>query len=346
VYTPALEQFGLAADRIESAALTGRRSIMRTKTALDAYGKNRERIRLFNQVKARWQVYLLLVLPLVYLLIFSYGPMGGLVIAFKRYNFALGIFGSPWAGFDNFKRFLQSYKFVQVLRNTLTLSFYSLLVTFPLPVAFALLLNALPMKRYQKIIQTVTYIPHFISTVVMVGLIFQLLNNRNGLYGGLFSLITHMMPPDLLAVGANFKHIYVWSAVWQGTGYSSIIYFAALSNVDPTLHEAALVDGATRFQRVLYVDIPCIMTTASIMLILAVGGIMNVAFEKTLLMQNSLNLNFSEVISTYVYKVGLASGINDFSLSAAIGMFNSVINFILLIIANWGSKKLNGSGIF
>jgi ABC-type polysaccharide transport system permease subunit len=154
------------------------------------------------------------------------------------------------------------------------------------------------------------------------------------------------MPPDILAVGSNFKHIYVWSAVWQQTGYASIIYFAALSNVDPTLHEAALVDGATRFQRVLYVDIPCIMPTASIMLILAVGGLMNVAFEKTLLMQNSLNINFSEVISTYVYKVGLASGINDFSLSTAIGMFNSVINFLLLIIANWGSKKLNGSGIF
>jgi multiple sugar transport system permease protein/putative aldouronate transport system permease protein len=180
----------------------------------------------------------------------------------------------------------------------------------------------------------------------MVGLIFQLLNNRIGLYGALMLSLTNAMPPDLLAVGTNFRHIYVWSGVWQGTGFSSIIYFAALSNVDPTLHEAALVDGATRFQRVLHVDIPTILPTASIMLILAVGGIMSVAFEKTLLMQNSLNINYSEVISTYVYKVGLASGINDFSLSAAIGMFNSVINFILLVLANWGSKKLSGSGIF
>jgi multiple sugar transport system permease protein/putative aldouronate transport system permease protein len=319
---------------------------MRKITETPPVDKVRNRVRLLHQIRARWQIYLLLVLPLVYLFIFSYGPMGGLVIAFKRYNFALGIFGSPWVGFENFRRFLQSYKFVQVLRNTLTLSFYSLLVTFPIPIIFALLLNALPMPRYQKIIQTITYIPHFISTVVMVGLIFQLLNNRSGLYGSVFFFLTQAMPPDLLAVGTNFKHIYVWSAVWQGTGYSSIIYFAALSNVDPTLHEAALVDGATRFQRVLYVDIPCIMPTASIMLILAVGGIMNVAFEKTLLMQNSLNLNFSEVISTYVYKVGLASGVNDFSLSAAIGMFNSIINFLLLVMANWGSKKLNGSGIF
>jgi multiple sugar transport system permease protein/putative aldouronate transport system permease protein len=223
---------------------------------------------------------------------------------------------------------------------------YSLVVCFPIPIVFALLLNTLPLKPYQKVIQTITYIPYFISTVVMVGLIFQILNNRNGLYGALFLHLTNVMPPDILAVGSNFKHIYVWSAVWQQTGYASIIYFAALSNVDPTLHEAALVDGATRFQRVLYVDIPCILPTASIMLILAVGGLMNVAFEKTLLMQNSLNINFSEVISTYVYKVGLASGINDFSLSTAIGMFNSVINFLLLIVANWGSKKLNGSGIF
>lgn len=315
-------------------------------TTLTPELKARLRERLKLNIKARWQIYLLLVLPITYLLIFAYGPMGGLIIAFKKYNFALGMFGSPWVGFDNFRRFFQSYRFSQVLTNTLTLSFYSLLVTFPLPIIFALFLNALPLKPYQKLIQTVTYIPYFISTVVMVGLIFQVLNNRNGLYGSLFMFLTNAMPPDLFADGANFKHIYVWSGVWQSTGYGSIIYFAALSNVDPTLHEAALVDGATRFQRVLYVDIPCIMPTASIMLILAVGGIMNVAFEKTLLMQNSLNLNFSEVISTYVYKVGLAAGVNDFSLSAAIGMFNSVINFLLLVVANWGSKRLNGSGIF
>jgi len=314
--------------------------------AVNAELRAHERARLVFKIKARWQIYLLLLLPLAYLFIFSYGPMGGLVIAFKSYKFSLGIFGSPWVGLDNFKRFLNSYNFIQVLRNTLTLSFYSLLVNFPIPIIFALFLNAMPSRGYQKVIQTVTYIPHFISTVVMVGLIFQLLNNRMGLYGAVMLNITRQMPPDLLAVGANFKHIYVWSGVWQGTGYASIIYFAALSNVDPTLHEAALVDGATRFQRVLYVDIPCILPTASIMLILAVGGIMNVAFEKTLLMQNALNISYSEVISTYVYKVGLAGGTNDFSLSAAIGMFNSVINFLLLIVANWGSKKLSGSGIF
>jgi multiple sugar transport system permease protein/putative aldouronate transport system permease protein len=308
--------------------------------------KAQSRARLWGQIKARWQIYLLMILPLAYLMVFQYGPMVGLQIAFKQYSFALGIFRSPWVGLENFRRFFESYRFAQVLKNTLVLSFYSLLVNFPTPIIFALLLNTFPFRRYKRVIQTVTYMPHFISTVVLIGLVFQLLNNRNGMYGSLGFLFTKAMPPDILAVGTNFKHIYVWSAVWQSTGYSSIIYFAALSNVDPTLHEAALVDGASRFQRVLYVDIPCILPTASIMLILAVGSIMNVAFEKTLLMQNSLNLNYSEVISTYVYKVGLASGINDFSLSAAIGMFNSIINFMLLIFANWSCKKLSGSGIF
>jgi ABC-type polysaccharide transport system permease subunit len=299
-----------------------------------------------TRMKRHWQLYLLIFLPLVYLIIFSYGPMGGLLIAFKHYNFALGIFKSPWAGLENFNNFFSSYKFTAVLRNTLTLSFYSLLVGFPLPIIFALLLNAIPFNKYKKTIQTVTYIPHFISTVVMVGIIFQLLNNRTGIYGSLFMRYLGDQPPDILGNGSYFKHIYVWSGIWQGTGYASIIYFAALSNVDPMLHEAALVDGASRFQRILHIDIPSIMPTASIMLILAVGGIMNVAFEKTFLMQNSLNINYSEVISTYVYKVGLASGINDFSQSAAIGMFNSGINFLLLIAANMGCKKLNGSGIF
>ncbi len=301
---------------------------------------------LWKQIRERWQIYLLLLIPVAYIVIFAYIPMGGLLIAFKKYDFSLGIFGSPWVGLDNFKKFFQSYKFILVLKNTLTISLYGLIISFPLPIIFALMLNAMPLPRYKKAIQTVTYIPHFISTVVMVGLIFQLLSNRTGLYGNLYTLLTGQIGPDILAEGTNFKHIYVWSGVWQGTGYSAIIYIAALAGVDPSLHEAALIDGASRFQRVLYVDVPCILPTASIMLILAVGNIMSVGFEKVLLMQNSLNMNYSEIISTYVYKIGLASAINDFSYSTAISMFNSIINFIMLLIANWGSKKLSGSGLF
>lgn len=302
--------------------------------------------KLGQQIRARWQIYLLLVVPLLYIIVFAYVPMGGLVLAFKKYNMRMGIWGSPWVGLNNFMRFFSSFKFPIIMKNTLTLSLYSLFITFPIPILFALLLNAMLGRKYKKIIQTVTYIPHFFSTVVMVGLVFQILNNRSGLYGSLYTLLTNATAPSLVADGKMFKHIYVWSAVWQSTGYSAIVYIASLSSVDQALHEAAQIDGANRFQRLLHIDVPTILPTASIMLILAVGSIMNVGFEKALLMQNSLNMNYSEIISTYVYKIGLASGITDFSLSTAIGMFNSVINFILLTLANWGSKKLNGSGIF
>lgn len=308
-----------------------------------AYGNQRS---LKKQIRARWQLYLLLLLPLAYIVIFAYIPMGGLVIAFKDYNIRKGIWGSEWVGLENFMKFFTSYKFPIIMKNTLTISLYSLAVSFPIPIIFALLLNAMLGQKYKKIIQTVTYIPYFISTVVMVGLIFQILNNRSGIYGSLYTMLTNKTAPNILANGKLFKHIYVWSGVWQTTGYSAIVYIAALAGVDQSLHEAAKIDGASRFQRLWYIDVQAILPTASIMLILAVGNIMNVGFEKVLLMQNNLNLNYSEIISTYVYKVGLASGINDFSLSTAISMFNSVINFILLIIANWGSKKLNGNGIF
>lgn len=215
-----------------------------------------------------------------------------------------------------------------------------------MPIIFALALNAFPGKRYKKLIQTVTYIPHFISTVIMVGLIIQLLNYRTGIYGSLYTLITKETAPNILANGKLFKHIYVWSGIWQHTGYNAIIYIAALAGVDQSLHEAAMIDGATRFQRVRYIDFPSILPTATILLILAAGNIMNIGHEKALLMQNDLNITYSEIISTYVYKVGIASGITDFSLSAAISMFNSVINFVLLISVNWFAKRTSGSGIF
>lgn len=298
------------------------------------------------RVFQRWQLYLLLLVPVAFVLVFNYGPMAGLVIAFKNYNVRQGIFGSTWVGLDNFKEFFTSFRFPSIMKNTLVLSLYNLVVTFPIPIIFALLLNCLHGEKYKKVVQTVTYIPYFISTVVMVGLIFQILNNRSGLYGSFYQLINGTVGPNILAEGPLFKHIYVWSGVWQGTGYSAIIYIAALSNVDETLHEAAVIDGASRWQRVLHIDIPTILPTASIMLILAVGNIMNMGFEKVLLMQNNLNLDYSEIISTYVYKVGLASGINDFSLSTAISLFNSVVNFLLLILANFTSKRLSGNGIF
>ena len=299
---------------------------------------------LVKRIRSRWQLYLLLLLPLAWLIIFAYVPMGGLVIAFKKYNVRQGIWESEWVGLKNFEKFFKSVKFPVVMRNTLTVSLYSLVVTFPIPIIFALLLNAMPGRRYKKVIQTVTYIPYFISTVVMVGLIFQVLDYRNGLWGSLFSLFTGKTAPNILANGKLFKHIYVWSAVWQTTGYSAIIYIAALAGVDQSLHEAAKVDGATKLQRIWHVDLPAIVPTMVILLIMSVGSVMSVGYEKVFLMQNNLNITASEVISTYVYKIGLQQ--QQYSYSAAIGLFNNGINFILLVVVNQVSKKLSGSSLW
>lgn len=293
-----------------------------------------------------WQLYCFLILPIIYLILFAYIPMAGVQIAFKDYNFTDGIWGSPWVGLKNFQRFFNMHNFWQILGNTLQVSFYSLLASFPLPIILALLLNSFPSQRYKKIVQTISYMPHFISTVVIVGMVTQLFNPHMGVFGILYSAITGHTMPDLIGSASAFPHLYVWSGIWQSMGWSSIIYIAALSNVDTGLHEAAEIDGATRLQRVWYIDLPCILPTATIMLILSAGGIMNVGFEKVYLMQNSLNIVASEVISTYVYKVGMTMGTGDFSFATAIGLFNSVINFAMLIFVNFISKKLSSTALW
>lgn len=296
----------------------------------------------------RWQIYLLLLIPLTYIVLFAYIPMGGLIIAFKNYDITKGIFGSPWVGMANFKRFFSSSSAGQIIRNTLTLSTYRLVVGFPIPIIFALAVHAFPGKRYGKLVQTTAFIPYFISTVVMVGLINQFFNNRIGIYGVVYSALTGTRAgsaPNILSSGPAFKHLYVWSGIWQSMGYEAIIYIAALSGVDESLHEAASIDGASRFQRVLHIDIPAILPTVVILLIMSAGKIMNVGYEKVFLMQNNLNQRYAEVISTYVYKVGLTSR-SDFSQATAVSMFNSIVNFVLLISVNKVSKKLSGSGIF
>lgn len=296
----------------------------------------------------KWQLYALLAIPFIYVLIFMYGPMCGLIIAFKDYKYKLGIFGSPWVGFDQFIEFFNSYNFWPIVRNTLTLSVYSLVAGFPITIFFALCINAFPSAKYAKVVQTVTYVPHFISTVIMVGLIQQLLNNRIGIWGIAWSAITGQpmgSAPAILTGGPAFKHMYVWTGIWQSTGYSAVIYIAALAGVDPSLHEAAIIDGANRAQRCWHVDIPTILPTAIIMLIMQIGHLMSVGYEKTYLLQNTQNQSYSEIISTYVYKVGLV-GVSDYSYSTAIGLFNSIINFILLMTVNFISNKVTGSGLF
>ena len=298
--------------------------------------------------KRCWQLHLFILPGVIYILIFAYYPMFGVQIAFKDYSAVQGIWGSPWVGLKHFIKFFNSPYFERTIRNTLSISLYSILVGFPLPVLFALFLNVMQNHRLKKFIQTVTYIPHFISTVVLVGMILQLLNPVSGLYGSLYNLFSEGYPTDILGKKQAFIHLYVWSGVWQQMGWGSIIYLAALSGVSPELHEAATIDGASRLQRIWHVDLPAILPTVAIMLIMRSGSIMSVGFEKTFLMQNSVNISVSEVISTYVYKQGLGRGVRGFSYGSAIGLFNSVVNFIMLVLVNAITKKLsdNSAGLW
>ena len=297
-------------------------------------------------MKKNWRLYLFLLLPVLYILIFAYVPMAGVQIAFKDYDFTKGVWGSEWVGLKNFKRFFESYNFWEILKNTIVLSFYSLLVSFPIPIIFALIINAFPAQRFKKTVQTISYMPHFISTVVVVGMMIQILNPRTGAFGAIYTALTGNVMKDILSVPSAFSHIYVWSGIWQSMGWGSIIYIAALSGVDSELPEAAQIDGASRFQRVLHIDLPSILPTAIILLILSSGNIMNVGFEKVYLMQNDMNISASEVISTYVYKIGMSVGTGDFSFATAIGLFNSVINFALLITVNFISKRFSHNSLW
>jgi len=301
---------------------------------------------LLARMLSKWQLYLFLLLPLIYILLFAYVPMAGLQIAFKKFSPGLGIWGSPWVGFANFTKFFSSYQFQRVILNTVSISFYSLAAGFPIPIILALMLNSMRSAWYKKTVQMVTYIPHFISTVVLVGMLLQMINPRIGVFTALYSAISGNEAPNLISLPEAFKHLYVGSGVWQSMGWSSIIYIAALSGVDPELHEAAQIDGASRFKRVLHIDFPCLLPTATILLILAVGQIMNVGFEKVFLMQNNLNRRASEVISTYVYQVGLSSSSQNFSYATAIGFFNSLVNFTLIITVNKLTRKLSNNSLW
>lgn len=304
---------------------------------------------LWRKLRLRWQLYLFLLFPIVYILVFAYYPMLGVQIAFKNYLPRSGIWGSEWAGLVHFRAFFRSFYFVRTFTNTVRLSLYYLLVNFPLSILFALMINIITRPRLKKITQTIVYIPHFVSTVVLVGMLVQIMHPVTGLYGNIHRLfVPGTYPVDLLSKAQPFSHLYVWSGIWQNLGWNTIIYMAALSGVDPELHEAAQIDGATRLRRMMHIDLPTLLPTAAIVLILNSGSIMNVGFEKAYLMQNPVNVVYSEVISTYVYKVGLTGANNQFSYAAAVGLFNNLINGILLIIVNAVSRKLSdgASGLF
>lgn len=302
---------------------------------------------LSHRIKEHWQLYVFLLVPVVYIIVFKYVPMSGLVIAFENYRVKTGVFGSQWVGFAKFIEFFKSYQFFRVLKNTLIISSYSIIAGFPFPIIFALMINCFANGKPKKVVQAVVTLPHFISTTVMVGIILQFFNIETGVYGIVTKYLTGKDASNLLGEAKAFRHLYVWTGVWQGFGWGSIIYTAALSSVDPSLHEAAQLDGANRFQRVVHVDFPSILPTVIIMLILKLGSVMDVGFEKVYLMQNSLNLETSQIISTYVYEVGLeGSGLSDFSYATAIGIFNSVINLIMIITVNQISRKVGETSLW
>ena len=293
--------------------------------------------------RKNWILYLMILPVVIYYIIFHYVPMYGVQIAFKDYVGRLGIWGSQWNHFAHFKRFFSSYKFSALLKNTLTLSIYSLLVSVPIPIIFALLLNYLPGKRFRKFIQMVSYAPNFISMMVLCGMITIFFFPGTGIIN---QIIQHFGGESIpfLSSPQYYRHLFVWSGVWQSMGISAIMYISALSGVDRGMHEAAIIDGATKLQRIWYIDLPTIMPTAMIMLIFAMGGIMGVDMEKSLLLQNSLNLPVSDVLSTYVYRVGLID--SDFGYSTAVGLFNSLCNIILLVTTNTIVKKKTATGLW
>jgi len=293
-----------------------------------------------KQVLNNWDLYAMLFFPTVYIIIFKYIPMYGLQIAFKDYNLFEGMFGSPWVGFKHFNQFFQSTEFWRLVGNTLSLSIYSIFVGPILPIFLAIVLNYLINNRLKKTLQMVTYAPYFISTVVMVSIINQFFAIDFGPINVMLkkmglAQIDFLSNPDL------FPHLYVWTGIWQYTGFNSIIYLASLTGVDPTLHEAAIVDGASKLKRIWHIDLPSIQSTIIILMIMSVGSIMSTGFEKIYLMQNNLNLRTSEVIDTYVYKIGLASPIANYSFPTAIGLFQSVIGLLLIVIVNKIAQKVS-----
>ena len=294
-------------------------------------------------MKGHYDLYLLLLPAILYTAVFLYIPMYGVLMAFQDYSPVKGIIGSNFVGLKHFKKFFSTYMAKQIISNTVILSGYSLLASFPFPVILALMLNYCVNRRFGKIVQTVTYMPYFMSVMVLVGMMNMFFSTNYGVVNTVLQALG-IEPFSFMSSEKSFRHMYVWSGIWQGMGYSSVIYFAALSGIDPTLYEAAELDGASKLQRIRYIDLPSIMPTVIIMLIMSAGNLMSIGFEKAYLMQNDRNSGVSEIIATYVYKVGLIDA--RYSFSAAINLFNSAINFVILIVINKISRKLSDTSLW
>ena len=296
-----------------------------------------------KKYKGKGGLFALIAIPMLWYVIFYYVPIYGGQIAFKKYIPSKGILGSSWVGLKYFKQFFDSFYFSEITLNTILLSLYTLAIGFPIPILLALAINEIRKPGLKKAVQNVTYIPHFLSVVVIVSMLNIFSNPTYGLFNGILSFFGGE-PIDFMAKASAFRTLYVFSNVWQHMGFNSIIYIAALSAIDPSLYEAATIDGASRLQKIIYISIPCIIPTIMILFIILIGQLMNVGFEKVILMQNPINRSTSEIISTFIYTNGIQKG--QFSYSAAVGLFNSFINCALLICANTVSKKISGSSLW
>lgn len=296
-----------------------------------------------KQMRKHWQFYLLIALPLIYIIVFCYIPMPGVLMAFERYSPSKGLLGSDWVGLQHFKQFFASPSSTRIIWNTLRIGLYSLIAGFPIPIILAVAVNEVANKKFKKSVQMITYAPYFISTVVLVGILAQITDPRLGVLNKIIELFGGD-PINFMGNPKMFDHLYVWSGIWQGVGYNSVIYIAALAGVSKELQEAAVVDGASRWKRIWHVDLPSIRPQIIILLIFSVGNVLNIGYEKIYLMQNDLNIQTSEVISTFVYKVGLVNA--DYGFSTAVGLFNAVISIILLTTTNYIAKKTTDTGIW
>ena len=299
---------------------------------------------LFKRVWKNRMLYLMLLIPLVILILFRYVPMYGVQIAFRNYQPSRSMWESEWVGLKYVFNFFHSYNFWNIITNTLVLGLYGI-ATFPCALILAICVNYLRNKKFQKFVQTVSYLPHFITMVVMCSIILQLFDAKTGLFNALMGLFG-VPARNYMGIPSAFKHIYIWTSVWQDIGYASIIYIAALAGISPELHEAATIDGATLLKRIWHVDLPALLPTICVLLIMRCGSLLNVGYEKVFLLQNPMNQTASEVVNTYVYKQGLTSGLPQYSSATAIGLFVSVINMIILILVNRLSGVISGNSLW
>lgn len=301
--------------------------------------------RVLNELKKNKQLYIMFCIPLIYIVVFKYYPLIGAQIAFKKYTAAGGIWGSDWIGLENFARFFKNPQCWTYIKNTLAISSYSLVLSIPFPIILAVCLDYCRSRFLGKTVQMVVYLPHFLSVVITVSIMNLILDNRIGVINNIIELISGNRV-NFLGTADYFRSLYVWSGIWQETGWGSILYIAALSGVDPQIHEAAMIDGANKFRRIWHIDLVSIRPTIVIMAIMKLGTIVSVGFDKTFLMQNPLNLRVSEVLSTYEYKIGLGGVMPDYSYAAAIGLMLSLVNFGMILISNKIANKLSGDGLW